>query len=217
MNTKLFNIVNITPKRRAILNYLRVQYLTEKHDENIKQIINSQEGLDTFSYDEYELLVSNKNEKERKEVDEWNNIISMTLNMDISAQKYFYQTVSLIFFSPLLSAKSRLFLIRYYYNNFLSTTFSVCLLNQIFFEQIELRSPALLDEVLILEKEAQINNCLLFRYEYLNNKKNIIKDAKEPVEEIIDIIKDYEFISSGLFNSFVDKTDQFFIRSLGLS
>ncbi len=68
----------------------------------------------------------------------------------------------------------------------------------------------------MIEKTVIKDACYLFRKEYQLKKSEVIKNARGPVDEIINIMKEYEFISENLMKSFINKADNHILKSFEL-
>lgn len=213
---KLLKMGVISPKKKALINYFRISNSCgENYD--INAIIDFKNDDNIYDSEEFEMLTSPSG-KDNIEVDKWNNIISLIVRIDIVAEKYYYQTTSEIFFDTIsTSIKQQHLHIHDYYFNYLFNTFSVLLLNQIFFNVIKLESPNLLSNIPLIEKYVHEDVCFLFIDEYIFKKSEVIKRAREPVNQITNIMKEYEFISENLMKSFIDKADNLILKSFGLT
>lgn len=212
---KLIKIGNIPPKKKALINYFRIcNSMGENYD--YSSVVNFQKEDDIFDSEEFQILTSPSG-KDDEEMNKWNNIISLMLRIDIVAEKYYYQTISGIYFDiKYVNKKLHNFYIRNCYFNFLFNTFTALLINQIFYDLIKLESAKLLQNIPIIEKTINKDVCFLFRSEYLTKKLEVIKSARGPVDEIINIMKEYEFISENLMKSFIDKADNQILKSFEL-
>lgn len=212
---KFIKIGNIPPKKKVLINYFRIcNSMGENYD--YSSVVNFQKEDDIFDSEEFQLLTS-PSSKDNKEMDKWNNVISLMLRIDIVAEKYYYQTISGIYLDLKFdNRKPHFFYIRNCYFNFLYSTFTVLLINQIFYDLIKVESPELLRNIPVIEKTINRDTCFLFRKEYLIQKSEIIKNARGPVDEMIDIMKEYEFISENLMKSFIDKADKHILTSFEL-
>ena len=212
---KLIKIGNIPPKKKVLINYFRVgNSIGENYD--YSSIVNFKKEDDIFDSEEFELMTSPSG-KDNEEMDKWNNIISLMLRIDIVAEKYYYQTISEIYIDLKYdNRKIHFFYIRNCYFNFLFNTFTVLIMNQIFYDLVKLESPKLLQNIPVIEKTIIKDACYLFRKEYQLKKSEVIKSARGPIDEIINIMKEYEFISENLMKSFIDKADNQILKSFQL-
>ncbi|MFA5770655.1 MAG: hypothetical protein WC894_04150 [Patescibacteria group bacterium] len=212
---KLIKIGNIPPKKKVLINYFRIcNSMGENYD--YSSVVNFQKEDDIFDSEEFQLLTSPSG-KDNVEMDKWNNIISLMLRIDIVAEKYYYQTISEIYLDLKFNyRKLHFFYIRNCYFNYIFNTFTVLLINQIFYDLIKVESPELLRNIPVIEKTINKDTCFLFRNEYLTKKSEVIKNARGPVDEIINIMKEYEFISENLMKNFIDKVDNQILKSFEL-
>ena len=128
---------------KVLINYFRVgNSIGENYD--YSSIVNFKKEDDIFDSEEFELMTSPSG-KDNEEKDKWNNIISLMLRIDIVAEKYYYQTISEIYLDLKYdNRKIHFFYIRNCYFNFLFNTFTVLIMNQIFYDLVKLESPKLL-------------------------------------------------------------------------
>lgn len=213
---KLIKIGNIPPKKKVLINYFRIcNSMGENYD--YSSVVNFQKEDDIFDSEEFQLLTSPSG-KDNVEMDKWNNIISLMLRIDIVAEKYYYQTISGIYFdTKYANLKLHFFYIRNCYFNYLFNTFTVILLNQIFYGLIKLESFDLLKNIPLIEKAIFKEACFLFKNEYLTKKSEVIKSARVVVDEVVDIMKEFEFIPENLIKSFIDKVDNQILKSFKLT
>ena len=210
-------MVKITSKQKALIDYFRTVNLVNLNNGDIEKTINSKSGYDDFNYEELKMLMStNGNEKEA--VFMWSRIILMILNMDTSAEKYYFQTISGInvkyFFDN--EEEQNYFVIKSFIN-YLSATFCTVLLNKIFYDLIDIQSPKYLVTISDIQKETKSNYCYLLKNIYIYKKGGIIKKAKSLLNEIVDRIKEEEYISKNIIEKFIDETDDKFMRLLDLT
>lgn len=212
MDTKtLIMNSDISPKKIALIRYFRIVDLVEKSGGDVTKAIKLKVSHDIFSYEESKILLS----KGKENIKVWNHIISVLLNTDTMAEKYYFQTVAGIFMNYFFENKDEQILyVRQSYFNYLCKAFSVALLNKIFYDLIDIQSPKFLITISDLEKKAKSDCCYLFRKEYFIRKKEIIKNARELIDEVANDVKSYEYISASLIDSFIDKTDQVFMKLL---
>ena len=99
MDTKTFlKKIDLSPKKKAVLNYLQAKSLVKKSSGWLSELIVSidEQGDDIFTADEYEELSSTKGERERFELEKWESILSLALNIDLMAERSYYKTFSLV-------------------------------------------------------------------------------------------------------------------------
>ena len=209
----LIQRADISPKQAALMKYFKVVDLVKKYDNDVDKVMERIDKEGIFSYAELRVLAK-KNKTEDLRV--WSSKISMLLNLDTIAEKYYYQTISLIYTKRFFeNANEQNELIHKCYFQYLSKAFSVVTLNQLFYDLIEIQSPLYLVTISEFEQESINNCCYLFRIEYQMRKDEIIKKARRLIEEVADNVARHEYISERQIDKFLDKSDQVFIKLLG--
>ena len=209
----LIQSADISPKQAALMKYFKVVDLVKKYDNDVDKVMERIDKEGIFSYAELRVLAK-KNKTEDLRV--WSSKISMLLNLDTIAEKYYYQTISLIYTKRFFeNANEQNELIHKCYFQYLSKAFSVVTLNQLFYDLIEIQSPLYLVTISEFEQESINNCCYLFRIEYQMRKDEIIKKARRLIEEVADNVARHEYISERQIDKFLDKSDQVFIKLLG--
>lgn len=208
----LIQSADISPKQVALIKYFKIVELAKKYDNDVDKVMEIIDKEDIFSSTESRALAS-KNKKEDVRV--WSSKISMLLNLDTIAEKYYYQTVSLIYTKRFFeNANEQNELIHKCYFQYISKAFSVVTLNQLFYDLIEIQSPLYLVTISEFEQESINNCCYLFRREYQVGKDEIIKKARILIEEVAKNVERHEYISERQIDKFLNKSDQVFIKLL---
>lgn len=211
--SNFFKLADLTNKEIALIDYFRIDDINDKYNGNFSLLVNAKDGYDTFSYEEIEELMTSSDSKEV--VNRWRNIIAFILNVDLTAQKYFYQMISAIYRPNNIDRLIKLDAVRACYFNFLKNTFSALVLNHLFKGLIDIKSLELLTGISIIEKEPK-DYCLLLKQNYLRDKNIIVATAKSIIQEMVEYVKDDEYLSPNFISSAIDDVVDTFARSLRL-
>ena len=226
MDTKTFlKKIDLSPKKKAVLNYLQAKSLVKKSSGWLSELIVSidEQGDDIFTADEYEELSSTKGERERFELEKWESILSLALNIDLMAERSYYKTFSLILVSS-IKEKDTLKNIQDSIFNFYIYSFSAALINKVFYEQLDPECLKLLSFIRVIESGEQFDmkkggefKKVPLRDVYLNRKDEIIWEAKIPLKEIANMMEDYEYISDSVVERYIDETNELFQTILDIA
>lgn len=212
--TNFFKIANLTAKEIALMDYFRIKEVVKKYHGDFLLTINATDGYDTFTYKELEELIAAEDTKD--DVNCWRTIISAILNIDLVAQKNFYQMVTIIYRSYIFKDKDiQLLAIKETYSQFITNTFTALVLNKLFKDLIDIQSPDLLTDIPSIEKEP-ISFCLLLKQGYLKEKAKIKETAQNIMNEVIERSRDSEHISSDFVSSSIDYALDVFKQSYRL-
>ncbi len=215
MNLNNFlKIAKLTPKEIALINYFRINDVVDRYNGDFSLSVNSKDGYADYSLEEIEEMTNSYDEKIA--VGRWKNIIAFVLNLDLTAEKYFYQMKSVILEKPIIvKTKVQNEYIRNCYFKFLTNAFTAMVMNRIFNSMINIKSPDLLIYIQQCERESP-DFCLLLRQEYLKRKEEIVKVVKSTIQTIVDTVRDDEFISQGFITASIDSAQDYFTKSFNL-
>lgn len=219
MNAKtLIGKIELPTKKKALMRYFNAQNFARQSGDKLSLAVKFDPGKSSlFDEEEIIILTSEKDARDERDIEKWSNVISFSLSIDSTASKYYYKLLSSIFIESVWPSnivdhadiKKNLF-------DYLSYTFTACVLNKFFYNLLDLESPVLLKKIPFIQYGVTSKYCLLLTNEYKIRKDEIILETKTIFEEVVDTVKDLEYLPDSLVERFVDETDQKFIIDLRL-
>lgn len=219
MNVKtLIGKVELPTKKKALMRYFNAQNFAKQSGDKLSLAVKFDPSKSSL-FDEEEIIVltSEKDARDERDIEKWSSVISFSLSIDSTASKYYYKLLSSIYIESIWPNKIADFAnIKKNLFDYLSYTFTACVLNKFFYNLLDLESPVLLKRIPFIQYGITSKYCLLLNNEYKIRKSEIIFETKTIFEEVVDTVKDLEYLSDSLIERFIDETDQKFIVNLRL-
>jgi len=219
MNIKtLIGKIELPTKKKALMRYFNAQSFARQSGDKLSLAVKFDPSKSSL-FDEEEIIVltSEKDARDERDIEKWSSVISFSLSIDSTASKYYYKLLSSIYIESvwpsniinLANIKKNLF-------DYLSYTFTACVLNKFFYNLLDLESPVFLKKIPFIQYGVTSKYCLLLTNEYKTRKSEIIFETKTIFEEVVDTVKDLEYLPDSLIERFIDETDQKLIIDMRL-